>query len=86
MSNHADIGPVSVTTDPEKFQQDLQELFVQVGTKIFGPSLMSLAHFGNYVSTSHLLFAPGFSSLLTEQIELLMNNMQQPATVHHFTR
>lgn len=26
-----DIGPVSITTDPKKFQQDLQELFVQVG-------------------------------------------------------
>ncbi|XP_067377843.1 hemicentin-1 isoform X1 [Channa argus] len=26
-----DIGPVSVTTDPKKFQQDLQELFVQGG-------------------------------------------------------
>uniref|UniRef100_H3D7B6 Hemicentin 2 n=1 Tax=Tetraodon nigroviridis TaxID=99883 RepID=H3D7B6_TETNG len=26
-----DIGPVSITTDPEKFQQDLQELFVQGG-------------------------------------------------------
>lgn len=29
----ADIGPVSITTDPKKFQQDLQELFVQVGTR-----------------------------------------------------
>lgn len=29
----ADIGPVSITTDPKKFQQDLQELFVQVGKK-----------------------------------------------------
>ncbi len=27
-----DIGPVSITTDPKKFQKDLQELFVQVGT------------------------------------------------------
>ncbi|XP_028851746.1 hemicentin-1 isoform X2 [Denticeps clupeoides] len=26
-----DIGPVSITTDPKKFQQDLQELFVQGG-------------------------------------------------------
>ncbi|XP_034025662.1 LOW QUALITY PROTEIN: hemicentin-1 [Thalassophryne amazonica] len=26
-----DIGPVSITTDPRKFQQDLQELFVQGG-------------------------------------------------------
>ncbi|KAM6930619.1 hemicentin-1 [Xenentodon cancila] len=26
-----DIGPVSITTDPEKFQRDLQELFVQGG-------------------------------------------------------
>lgn len=34
MSPHTDIGPVSITTDPEKFQQDLQELFVQVGTKM----------------------------------------------------
>lgn len=29
----ADIGPVSITTDPKKFQQDLQELFVQVGPR-----------------------------------------------------
>uniref|UniRef100_A0A672JKC6 Hemicentin-1-like von Willebrand factor A domain-containing protein n=1 Tax=Salarias fasciatus TaxID=181472 RepID=A0A672JKC6_SALFA len=28
-----DIGPVSITTDPQKFQQDLQELFVQVGSR-----------------------------------------------------
>lgn len=34
MCNLADIGPVSITTDPKKFQQDLQELFVQVGTRI----------------------------------------------------
>ncbi len=27
-----EIGPVSITTDPKKFQKDLQELFVQVGT------------------------------------------------------
>ncbi len=32
-SNLTDIGPVSITTDPKKFQQDLQELFVQVGSK-----------------------------------------------------
>lgn len=38
MSFHTDIGPVSITTDPEKFQQDLQELFVQVGTRM--PSWM----------------------------------------------
>lgn len=31
MSKLTDIGPVSITTDPKKFQQDLQELFVQVG-------------------------------------------------------
>lgn len=31
--NLTDIGPVSITTDPEKFQKDLQELFVQVGNK-----------------------------------------------------
>lgn len=34
ISNFSDIGPVSITTDPKKFQQDLQELFVQVGTRI----------------------------------------------------
>lgn len=34
MSDHTDIGPVSITTDPEKFQQDLQELFVQVGSRM----------------------------------------------------
>uniref|UniRef100_A0A3B3X3L6 Ig-like domain-containing protein n=1 Tax=Poecilia mexicana TaxID=48701 RepID=A0A3B3X3L6_9TELE len=28
---HDPIGPVSITTDPKKFQQDLQELFVQQG-------------------------------------------------------
>ena len=28
-----DIGPISITTDPQKFQQDLQELFVQVGAR-----------------------------------------------------
>uniref|UniRef100_A0A3B5AUN6 Cell adhesion molecule-related/down-regulated by oncogenes n=1 Tax=Stegastes partitus TaxID=144197 RepID=A0A3B5AUN6_9TELE len=28
---HDPIGPVSITTDPKKFQQDLQELFVQGG-------------------------------------------------------
>lgn len=33
ISNLADIGPVSITTDPKKFQQDLQELFVQVGKR-----------------------------------------------------
>lgn len=33
ISDPADIGPVSITTDPKKFQQDLQELFVQVGTR-----------------------------------------------------
>lgn len=32
--NLTDIGPVSITTDPKKFQQDLQELFVQVQTQI----------------------------------------------------
>lgn len=32
--NLTDIGPVSITTDPKKFQQDLQELFVQVRTQI----------------------------------------------------
>lgn len=30
ISKLPDIGPVSITTDPKKFQQDLQELFVQV--------------------------------------------------------
>ncbi|TNN86548.1 Hemicentin-2 [Liparis tanakae] len=29
--SHGQIGPVSITTDPKKFQQDLQELFVQGG-------------------------------------------------------
>lgn len=33
ISDPTDIGPVSITTDPTKFQQDLQELFVQVGTR-----------------------------------------------------
>lgn len=33
VSKLTDIGPVSITTDPRKFQQDLQELFVQVGTR-----------------------------------------------------
>lgn len=32
--NLTDIGPVSITTDPKKFQRDLQELFVQVQTQI----------------------------------------------------
>lgn len=35
ISNLADIGPVSITTDPKKFQQDLQELFVQVGYRTY---------------------------------------------------
>lgn len=34
ISKLTDIGPVSITTDPKKFQQDLQELFVQVGILI----------------------------------------------------
>lgn len=36
----ADIGPVSITTDPKKFQQDLQELFVQVGARKNKPGLI----------------------------------------------
>lgn len=40
VSELTDIGPVSITTDPRKFQQDLQELFVQVGTKTHGMILL----------------------------------------------
>ena len=35
-----DIGPVSITTDPKKFQQDLQELFVQVGARKNKPGII----------------------------------------------
>ncbi|CAB1456761.1 unnamed protein product [Pleuronectes platessa] len=31
LETRGEIGPVSITTDPKKFQQDLQELFVQGG-------------------------------------------------------
>lgn len=34
ISHLTEIGPVSITTDPKKFQQDLQELFVQVGIRM----------------------------------------------------
>lgn len=40
ISDFTDIGPVSITTDPKKFQQDLQELFVQVSAKTHGMILL----------------------------------------------
>ncbi len=30
----AEIGPVTITTDPKKFQYELRELYVQVGSEI----------------------------------------------------
>lgn len=68
VSHHADIGPVSITTDPEKFQQDLQELFVQVGTRILGPFLPLLTHFDICMNTNRLFFAHSFSSLLIKTL------------------
>lgn len=82
MSDHADIGPVSITTDPEKFQQDLQELFVQVGTRMCSwifihvvlKTVLSLIRrrrcFCPLVDMSHepkpSFFARGFSSFLSK--------------------
>uniref|UniRef100_A0AAY5ENL3 Hemicentin-1-like von Willebrand factor A domain-containing protein n=1 Tax=Electrophorus electricus TaxID=8005 RepID=A0AAY5ENL3_ELEEL len=40
-----DIGPVSITTDPRKFQKDLQELFVQVVVPHLDISLCSTEYF-----------------------------------------
>lgn len=63
--NNADIGPVSITTDPEKFQQDLQELFVQVGNQhpqFFCPIADLLIK--DYVDElSHILILEVFHSL-----------------------
>lgn len=30
----AEIGPVTITTDPKKFQDELRELYVQVSSKV----------------------------------------------------
>lgn len=42
ISDPADIGPVSITTDPKTFQQDLQELFVQVGARTGAAAYLEL--------------------------------------------
>lgn len=31
----AEIGPVTITTDPKKFQFELRELYVQVGSGVY---------------------------------------------------
>lgn len=35
----AEIGPVTITTDPKKFQYELRELYVQVGSEFTSISL-----------------------------------------------
>lgn len=40
----AEVGPVTLTTDPQLFQQRLRELHVQVGT--FSPTLLCQAWLG----------------------------------------